>query len=533
MILNDRGIILKLNKVTLYFFILFLLILGFIVEGISFRNEAVILLFSSALAILISYIRSYRPALHKPVIIAGSFLVAVFAIIVLGQESTISHLLFLFPITVVTLGYGLYGGVLFYFLSVFVLFMDSRWHGTAQIEFMTESLVLGLSSIGLIFISVQLYQVIDKNEEWLEKLHIKINEMSLLREITTSMQTASDMGKLNKIVLTTLTAGYGLGFNRAVVFLVDGDEVTGQNAIGPSTRAEAYRIWGKVVTSQSNLHDVIEFHEDSDLKLLDTVKGVKLSLTEDLTNPIIKCCTDKSPMLVRGGNPEEFGEDLSKLSFENYALVPMIAKNLVVGVFLVDNRFNEKPITDADLDTLITFAGQSALAFENIRLYERIRKLAITDELTGLYNHRYYKETIHQLMKNRTPFSLMVIDVDNFKQFNENYGHATGDKVLSEVGKALKNAAGTKGLAFRYGGDEFTIIMQNTDREETLEAAKAIQSSISDIAFDVVSSCLTLSIGIAQYPKDAETEKDLFVTADKKLKNAKDSGKNTVAWEVV
>lgn len=517
----------------LYIFILFLLVLGFIVEGVNFKNEAVILLFSSALALLINYIKSYRPALHKPMIITGSFLVVVFAIIILGKESAISHLLFLFPITVVTLGYGLRGGVLFYFLSVFILYADSRWHKTPILQFQSDSLVLGLSALGLIYISVQLYHLIDKNEEWLEKLHIKINEMSLLREITTSMQTASDMGKLNKIVLTTLTAGYGLGFNRAVVFLVEGDEVTGQNAIGPSTRKEAYRIWGKVVTSQTNLHDVIEFHEDSDLKLLDTVKGVKLSLTEDHANPIIKCIREKSPLLVRGGNPLDFGEKLARLSFENYALVPMIAKNHVVGVFLVDNRFNEKTITDDDLDTLITFAGQSALAFENIRLYDRIRKLAITDELTGLYNHRYYKETIQDLMKKQIPFSLMVIDVDDFKQFNENYGHATGDKVLSEVGSALKNAAGTSGLAFRYGGDEFTIILQNRNREETLMVAKSIQTSISDIASHEVSSSLTLSIGIAEYPKDARSEASLFVTADKKLKNAKDSGKNTVAWEVV
>ncbi len=517
----------------LYIFILFLLILGFIVEGINFRNEGVLILFSIALALLINYIKSYRPTLHKPMIITGSFLIVIFALIVLGKDSTLSHLLFLFPITVVTLGYGFYGGVLFYFLSVFILYMDSLWHQIPHGEFQRDSLVLGLSSLGLIYISVQLYQPIDKNEEWLEKLHIKINEMSLLREVTTSMQTASDMGKLNKIVLTTLTAGYGLGFNRAVVFLVDGDEVTGQNAIGPSTRAEAYRIWGKVVTSQSNLHDVIEFHEDSDLMLLDIVKRVRLSLSRDSSNPIVKCCINKSPLLIKGGNPEDFGEDLSKFSFENYALVPMIANNLVVGVFLVDNRFNEKTITDDDLDTLITFAGQSALAFENIRLYERIRKLAITDELTGLYNHRFYKETIQDLMKNRKPFSLMVIDVDDFKQFNENYGHATGDKVLSEVGKTLNMAAGRKGHAFRYGGDEFTIIMENTGREETLLVAKAIQDCISDIAFDVVSSSLTLSIGIAEYPKDAETEASLFITADKKLKNAKDSGKNTVAWEVV
>ncbi|HCW74599.1 MAG TPA: hypothetical protein DHM90_13350, partial [Clostridiaceae bacterium] len=120
----------KLNKVMLYIFILFLLVLGFIVEGVNFKNEAVILLFSSALALLINYIKSYRPALHKPMIITGSFLVVVFAIIILGKESAISHFLFLFPITVVTLGYGLRGGVLFYFLSVFILYADSRWHKT-------------------------------------------------------------------------------------------------------------------------------------------------------------------------------------------------------------------------------------------------------------------------------------------------------------------------------------------------------------------------------------------------------------------
>lgn len=522
----------KFNKVMLYGFILFLLLLAYAVEGVHLEYEFTILIFASALGLLINYYKSNYIKLLKPMMTVGSFLVVIFAMAVLGEDNPYGFILYLFPLTVATYGYGLKGGLSLYFVSLFIIFARVRYFNEPTDAFLTKSLILGIASLSPIYISIQLHKLSDKNEEWLEMLHMNINEMSLLREITSSMQGATDIGKLDKIVLTTLTAGYGLGFNRAALFLVDGDEVYGEYAIGPSSKEEAYRVWGKVVTCQANLHDVIENHEDTDISLLETVKNLRFSLNNDAENPIMKCCLQKSPIHVQGGDASDFGKDMEKLKLENYALVPLIAKNHVVGVFLVDNRFNEKPITNELLDSIITFAGPAALAFDNTMLSDHIKKLAITDELTKIYNHRCYKDTIKKLMNERESFSLMVIDVDDFKQFNENYGHATGDKVLSEVGAALKDVVGNKGSAYRYGGDEFTIILPGATKEETLKVAKTIQKTINSIALEAVSSPLTLSIGVAEFPEDSKTESELFFMADKKLSFAKLSGKNTVTWEV-
>lgn len=507
------------------------LVLLYLSEGFPWRESGQMMLFAGVLGLLVNSIKSYIPGLHKITVILGSFFVVLFSL-PLVSGSTLAPLLFLLPLTLATLGYGIYGGVGVYVLSALVLYQQLNSRGASEKELLVELLSLGLSLAGLLYLSNIHQQMVKNNEDWLSKLHAKINEMTLLREVTTAMQSAKDLKKLDKIVLTAITAGYGLGFNRALLFLVEDDRLIGEYAIGPSSRKEAYRIWGDVVIKQSSLHEVLDSAEEKDETLLDIIERVELPMDMDSTNPLIQCIYEKTPRLLHGASPEAFGETLAPLSFEHCAVVPMISKDQAVGVFLVDNRYNEKPILDADLDALITFSGQSALAFENIRLYEKIRVLAITDELTGVYNHRHYKDTVQRYLTMDIPFVLLVIDVDDFKMFNERYGHAVGDQVLKEVGASLKKAVKYKGEAFRYGGDEFTLILPQRTREEALEVASSIQRSILDIALHQVDSPLTLSIGLAEYPLDTLCEKDLFILADRNLKSAKESGKNAVHWEV-
>ena len=522
----------KANKIMLYCFIIFLLILAYIVDGFQFSTEFMILIFASSLGLLINYIKSYYSKLLMPMTTVGSLLLVLFATAILGEHSPYVFIFYLFPITVAAFAYGIKGGLNLYFISLIFIYARNQYIGESYRNFLMESLILGFVSFSPIYISTQLNRLIIQNKQWLEMLHMKINEMSLLRDFTSYMQGATCLQSLDKIVLTTLTAGYGLGFNRALLFLVEGDEVYGEYAIGPSSKEEAYKVWGEVVTNQTNLHDVIKNHEDKDKSLLETVKNLRFNLKEDLENPIVKCCHEKSLIRMTNGDAKDFGSLMENLKFENYVLVPLITDNRIVGVFLVDNRFNEKEIADESVDTLITFAGTAALAFDNTMLSNNMKKLVITDELTQIYNHRHYKDSIEKLIKENSSFSLMVIDVDDFKQFNENYGHSTGDQILSEVGSIMKNAVGSRGLPFRYGGDEFTIIMPGAAREETLQVAKNIQEKINDLALEAVSSPLTISIGIADYPEDAKTESELFIMADRNLSFAKESGKNTVTWEV-
>ena len=119
-----------------------------------------------------------------------------------------------------------------------------------------------------------------------------------------------------------------------------------------------------------------------------------------------------------------------------------------------------------------------------------------------------------------------------FKHFNENFGHKMGDLILNKVGEVLKKASKSKGMAFRYGGDEFTLILPNTSPDEASCVAKNIQTLLGEASTSLVNHNLTVSIGLSSYPEDGTDETMLFIRADQHVKLAKDSGKNSISMEV-
>lgn len=489
---------------------------------------------SISLGLGVTFIKAYLPMYFRPsVIIVALFLVQI-SLYTQGIIET-GYILYLVPITLAVLAYGVIGGIVSFF-TICVMFYNFVLIEKIEMAFyLQQVLFLSIANLGFCFFAQQSKDIGIKNEKWLKKLHVKINELSLLKEIGNTMQTATSLKKVNRIILTAVTSGYGLGFNRALLFLTEQKNssliLKGEMAIGPLTLQEAYRIWGSVVRNQKSLKKVIAVQDEVDETLNEYIRRVEIGSEEGSENPLFKTLETREPIIMQSADPLILGRDLASLSFENYAIVPLVAKNMAIGVLLVDNKFNGKPISEEDLDSLITFATQAALALENIMLYEKITRLAVTDGLTDLYNHRYFKEQLNLYIKNQNKFCLLVIDIDDFKEFNELYGHACGDSVLKAVAKGLKRAINDKGIISRYGGDEFTIILPNTSRKEAKEIAYSIQDQVKEISkgFDgVVKKHLTLSIGLAMYPNDALTADDLFRKADTKLKLSKVSGKDTV-----
>lgn len=501
------------------------------IERVYLLDNIELILYAIVIAFICDFLKGYLPSLYKPSIVFGALMLSNLVLYHIGLGASLAFLCYLIPIVLGILAYGSKGGIITYFICT----LSYAFILNTQIEkslFIENIFILGLSTLGFCYFAIKKAEISFENEKWLEKLHAKINELSLLREITNSMQTTTELKKINKIVLTAITAGYGLGFNRAAIFLVEGNLVKGKTAIGPPSRKEAYKIWGKLVRNQATLKEVIEVEDDIDETLSDYVRKVKLDLYTNEKNPIIRCIKTKTPLNIKNANKEFLGKELSRLAFENYAVVPLISKNQSIGVILVDNRFNEKIITEEDVDSLVTFANQSALAIENIKLYEQVSQLAITDGLTSTYNHRYFKEQLRTYINKNQKFSLLVIDIDDFKLFNEEYGHTCGDNVLTEVGKNLKEVIGTKGIVCRYGGDEFTVLLPNQCRESSKEIALNIQKSIKGVSLGfkgIVKRPLTLSIGLALYPDDSVDEENLFKMADGKLKISKVLGKDTVS----
>ena len=169
------------------------------------------------------------------------------------------------------------------------------------------------------------------------------------------------------------------------------------------------------------------------------------------------------------------------------------------------------------------------------RDFEYQYKLATVDGLTDLYNHRYFQETLKQQMEMSkrygTNVSLIIIDIDFFKKFNDTFGHQAGDAVLRQVAQVLKKNVRTSDVVCRYGGEEMSIILPNTNNEEARINAERICKAVAEKPFKLNAtdeSHVTVSLGVATFPQDGENSKALIETADKGLYRAKENGRNQV-----
>lgn len=169
------------------------------------------------------------------------------------------------------------------------------------------------------------------------------------------------------------------------------------------------------------------------------------------------------------------------------------------------------------------------------RDFEHQYKLATTDGLTELYNHRYFQEQMIMQVENckryNIKFSLIIIDIDFFKKFNDTYGHQSGDAVLRQVAQRLKKNVRTTDIVCRYGGEEMSIILPNTDRDEVIITAQKLCQVISEKPCKLVNeqeSTVTISLGVATFPDDGQTPTDIIAAADKRLYFAKENGRNQV-----
>ncbi len=169
------------------------------------------------------------------------------------------------------------------------------------------------------------------------------------------------------------------------------------------------------------------------------------------------------------------------------------------------------------------------------RDFEYTYKLATTDGLTELYNHRYFQEQlrfkIKQAEKLKNSFSVIIIDIDFFKKFNDTYGHQAGDAVLKNVAKTLKSCVRSEDYVCRYGGEEMTIILNNTSHESAVNIAQKVCNTIASKKFELTPELevnVTISLGVATYPDNGNTPSEIIEYADKCLYNAKETGRNKV-----
>ncbi|HPN72782.1 MAG TPA: GGDEF domain-containing protein, partial [Candidatus Omnitrophota bacterium] len=190
--------------------------------------------------------------------------------------------------------------------------------------------------------------------------------------------------------------------------------------------------------------------------------------------------------------------------------------------------------TAHELRMLDIIGDLAAVAMENARLYRKTEDLAIRDSLTGLYVHRYFMERLDEEVKRAlrsgSSFALLMLDIDNFKTFNDEYGHMTGDVILHNIGSILKSKASAGDTVARYGGEEFAFLALNADRESAVKIAEEIRARVQETPVTVrrKKCSVTVSIGVSVFPEDARLKDDIIMEADRALYRAKNKGKNRV-----
>lgn len=212
-----------------------------------------------------------------------------------------------------------------------------------------------------------------------------------------------------------------------------------------------------------------------------------------------------------------------------WVLVPLVMRSEVIGALIV------RPLADddgVDIRLVMAMADYLALALNNARLYERMRSLAVTDQLSGLLTRREFFERAEGAFAHHraegTPLSALLVDIDHFKLINDELGHHVGDAAIRAVADTMRLAVREVDIVGRYGGEEFSIVLPETAGDEGLRVAERIRRAIAELDFAEVGRPMTVSIGVAASHGEVEELDNLLQLADQALYRAKRVGRNRV-----
>lgn len=222
---------------------------------------------------------------------------------------------------------------------------------------------------------------------------------------------------------------------------------------------------------------------------------------------------------------------------KSFISIPLRPKGAVIGVLNLADKEDQGSFNEADLNQLTSFVAHASVMIERIMALERasrLEELSITDPLTGLYNRRFLEkrleEELNRSCRQNLSFTLLMVDLDSFKTYNDLCGHVAGDNALWRVAKLLQASAREMDVVTRYGGEEFCLILPGTSKKESLFVAERIRRTIEKEPFPQEARLplkhLTASLGIASYPEDAGTANSLIHAADLALYQAKNEGRN-------
>lgn len=382
--------------------------------------------------------------------------------------------------------------------------------------------------------------------------------IGLLHRISSLVGAAADVEPTCYAILTGVTAGVGLGLNRAMLYLLDGSErlvLRGVGAIGPADAVEADRVW-KSIAAESP--DLVTLYEAGLRRLrrrasaLPAFAAAPAPTSDPTPAPEFHGALDRRvrAMLIdtAGASPialalrrgetivAEGADDLGGLVHLPTAIAaPLRDHQVVFGVLYADNCFTEKRLSTISQMVFTMVADEAGRAITNAQRYEKLAGEARTDPLTGLGHHGAFVSDLSRevgaALSAGRPIGLLMIDLDGFKEVNDRHGHPAGDALLMGVAGRMRSVIrGGEGV-YRYGGDEFAVLLPGATRAAAALIGGRVLRAITQEPFSVGKGVLvhmSCSVGVASSPQDAHGAERLVEAADRALFEVKRSGKNAV-----
>jgi diguanylate cyclase (GGDEF)-like protein len=264
---------------------------------------------------------------------------------------------------------------------------------------------------------------------------------------------------------------------------------------------------------RGSLHTVgASGQSDRDTQLMEMHRSLRQVLIND------------APRLLDASQEDLDPPELARLQQQGAGaclLLPLSTAGRVVGVVELFSELGGRHFREADISLLRTMANQVAAALENASLMRQLRDAAETDLITGVYSHRHLQDRIRQEVaraaRTHSPLSVLMVDLNDFKLVNDQFGHQSGDRVLRAIAGALRAAVRTSDVVARYGGDEFVVLMPDTDAAEAEQVAQRAAAAVADLAHPMAERSeihVSCSVGLAIHPMDGRTGKQLLRAAD-------------------
>lgn len=243
-----------------------------------------------------------------------------------------------------------------------------------------------------------------------------------------------------------------------------------------------------------------------------------------ITKPFVAVITEVHSSLMNGvevtHNVHKISPETNVIVLTFYSFIHAAIEAMEAGAY----GYITKPLNTSEIRIILERAAERYFLFSSSSEKDYYAQLAVLDGLTGLYNRRYFKELMNlefsRVKRNSSSFSVLMIDVDNFKNYNDTKGHPAGDELLKKAAQVFKNSLREVDLVCRYGGEEFIIMLTQTDKKGAQIVAERLRVQIS------LYLPATVSIGVASFPDDAQENQALIEKADVALYKAKQTGKN-------